>query len=130
MTFWTRTYSRHQNNIYRHFRKRSLFCFWCNGLYLFSEELHCFWIPSDPCSHGGIIQLPFIRRSSDYCYMSITSTSITLHMHITYICAYFLPKQSPKKLRTYIRPILPTYYVFVPHFLNSEFLHSLSLYYD
>ena len=127
LNLWPCTYSPHQNHIHRHFRKRSLFiCFWQKSIHVFSEDLHCFWILNDPCSHEGIILLTFLCPSFDYRSTSLTSTSPTLHHHIAYTCANFLLKQCPDKWRTYICLILHAYYVFFPHFLDSKFLHSLS----
>ena len=91
--------------MYCHFQKRSLFlCFWCNGIHVFSEDLQFFWIPCDFCSPGGIIPLPFICPSSDYCSTSPTSTYPTFHPHITCIRTNLLLKQSSEhNLPTYIR---------------------------
>ena len=68
---------------------------------------------------------PFLCPFLGYHSTSHPSTSTPHHPPIIYVRANFLLKQSLAKLCTYIRSILHTYYVFVPHFLNSELLNSL-----
>ena len=94
LTYWNITYPPHQNHIYRRFWKLSLFLwFWCNGIRAFSTDFHCFCIPYDPCSHGGIIGSPYLCPSYDYLSVSHTATSTTLYPHITYIRTNFLSFQ-------------------------------------
>ena len=126
-TFWTHTCSPHKIVSFITSGKSHL------SLLLMQRYSYLFWRlttfldTSRPSFHGGIIWSPFIHLSSDYRSTSHISTSTTLHPHITYVSTNFLPKQSPKKWRTYTRSILPTYCVFVLHLLNSIFLQYLSV---
>ena len=101
--------------------------FFCNFLPVFSEGQQHLFIPHDPRCHGGILCSPFLCPSSNQSPTSHTSTYTTLHPYITYVSSNFFLKQSPNEWRTYKRSIQRIYYAFVPHLLNSKFVHSLDI---
>ena len=83
------------------------------------------YVPAD-WSNFPFLQSKFIYPYSDYFSMSHTSIYSPPHPQISYVHTQSLPKQSQGKWFTYISLIIQTSCVFVPQFINSRLLHSLS----
>ena len=60
-------------------------------------------------------------------YVTVASTTPPLQKLVTYVRSTFLLKNTPLKWRTPLHLIIQTSYVFVQPFINSTFLHTLSI---